>query len=236
MDETGELRERIADLSQHLLSGEEVDVALHRVANLAVSFLPSCDACGVSMVTGGSVSTRVATDPMAERVDAHQYATGEGPCLEAVRTGSPIRVDSLAGERRWPRFVPRALEEGVVSSYSVPLKVNDQTVGALNLYSRTMSFHQADESIVAMFVSQAAVAVANTQTYQRMRDMIDQLNEALSSRDVIGQAKGILMARERCSAEEAFDILRSTSQARNLKLRDIAQSVIDSVPRQTTPP
>jgi GAF domain-containing protein len=228
MKRSGDLERRVADLSQHLLAEEAIEVALQRVATLAVGVLPSCDACGVSLVVEGRVATRVATDPMADRVDLHQYTLGEGPCLEAIRTGTALRVDSLAEEARWPRFVPRAVEEGVVSSYSVPLQVQGRTVGALNLYSRSATFGPEDESAAAVFVSQAAVALANAQIYERVRDVIDQLNEALATRDVIGQAKGIVMARERCSADAAFDVLRSMSQSRHRKLNDVAQQVIDS--------
>jgi GAF domain-containing protein len=235
MDGT-DLERRIADLSQHLLSEETIEMVLHRVAGLAVGVLPSCDACGVSLVTEGRVSTRVATDSMAERVDLHQYTVGEGPCLDAVRTGTALRVDAMAGETRWPRFVPRAVEEGVVSSYSVPLMVHGRTVGALNLYSRSRAFGPADESAASLFVSQAAVSMVNAQTYQRARDVIDQLNEALANRDVIGQAKGIIMARDGCSADEAFDVLTSMSQSRNRKLRDVARQVIDSAAENDTRP
>lgn len=228
MDESEELGRRISDLSEHLLAEETVEKGLYRVADLAVRFLPSCDACGVSMVVKGLVSTRVASGPMAQRVDAHQYAVNEGPCLDAVRTGRMLKVDSFAEEARWPRFVPMALEEGVVSSYSVPLKVGGRTVGALNLYSRSKAFDHQDEAMVGMIASPAAVALANAQAYHRIRDVVDQLNVALTSRDLIGQAKGIIMERESCSADQAFDVLRVRSQAGNQKLVDVARDVVDS--------
>jgi AmiR/NasT family two-component response regulator len=102
----------------------------------------------------------------------------------------------------------------------------NQVTGVLNLYSLTESFGGDDFAVAEPFAAQAAVALRNAHTYQLTRDLVDELNEALASRDVIGQAKGILMAQARCGPDKAFDILRQESQRRNVKLRDVAVGLV----------
>ena len=223
-----ELDQRVSELSRLLLAEETLETSLRRTAELAVALIPHCDTCGVSVAEDGRVSTRVSTSALAERVDAYQYAIDEGPCLEAFRTGTVIKVTSLAAERRWPRFTARATQAGLTSSCSVPLVIHDQRVGALNLYSLTRAFDDADDVAVASFAQQAAVTLANAQTYQHARELVEHLSVAIETRDVIGQAKGIIMERERCTAQQAFEILRSGSQTRNIKLRAFAQKVVDT--------
>lgn len=219
----------LAELSGLLVEDGTLDTALRRVAELAVTAVGSCDACGVSLVHGEKVSSTVATDDVARRVDDHQYRTDQGPCLQAARTGEIYKIDDMATDPRWPTFARRAAEEGVVSSYSVPLTVGDHTVGVLNLYSLHGPFGPNDEEVGQAFGRQAAIALTNAQAYQRSRDLVEQLNEAIQTRDVIGQAKGILMVRENLTADAAFERLRAMSQSSNVKLRDVARQVADEV-------
>jgi GAF domain-containing protein len=163
------------------------------------------------------------------RVDRHQESAGEGPCMETLVTGEPRRSPQLQADERWPTFRPAAVREGVVSCLSLPLVIgNHGTAGALNLYSQKQPFEQLDEDIGRRFVTPASVAVANAWAYARAQQVIEQLQEALRSRDVIGQAKGIIQARERIGADEAFERLRTISQNRNVKLRDLARAVVES--------
>jgi GAF domain-containing protein len=229
----------LAELSGLLVENGTLETALRRVAELAVTAVDSCDACGVSLVQGERVSSTVATDDVAKRVDDHQYRTNQGPCLQAARTGEIYKIDDMATDARWPAFARRAAEEGVVSSYSVPLTVGDRTVGALNLYSLHSRFGPEDEQVGQAFGRQAAIALTNAQAYQRSLDLVDQLHVAIQSRDVIGQAKGILMVRENLTADAAFERLRTMSQSSNVKLRDVARQVVDEVraerPGETRP-
>jgi GAF domain-containing protein len=218
----------IIELSRLLLSEETLETSLRRTAELAVSVIPSCQTCGVTLVESDRIETRVALDDVAERVDAHQYETGEGPCLEAIRTGKPMKIESVPCESRWPRFTKRAGEEGLESSYSVPLVVHGDAVGALNLYSLSRPFTDEDERVAGLFAEQAAVALTNAWTYEKSRQLVSHLHEALESRDLIGQAKGIIMERERCSADEAFAMLRAVSQQWNVKLREVAREFVQA--------
>lgn len=212
---------------------EHVDTALRRAADLAVATVPSCDAAGVSIAHDGQITTSVATNEFALRIDSHQYAEDQGPCLQAVRTGEIYRIDSMAGETRWPKFTPKAAAEGVVASLSLPLTVRGHVLGALNLYAQSMPFDDHSQQVARLFAVQAAVALATAQTYTKTRELVENLNQALESRDVIGQAKGILMAAQHCDADQAFDFMRQASQRENVKLRDIAQRIADSATKSS---
>jgi len=230
MDEAREsLEDQLAELAALLLSNETLDSALGHVADIAVRAIPACDAAGVSLLEGGQVTTAATSGSLVQRVDDHQYAAGEGPCLETLRTGEPRRSPSLEADTRWPKFRPPALGEGVVSCLSLPLVIgNHGTSGALNMYSTNRPFEQADEDVGRRFAPSASVAVANARAYAKAQEVIEQLQEALQSRDVIGQAKGIIQAREGCGPDEAFERLRSMSQHRNVKLRDLARAVVEA--------
>jgi GAF domain-containing protein len=238
---TEELIEQIAGLASLLIDEVTVDGALHRVADMAVAVIPTCDAATVSVVTSGAVATQAATSALAERLDEIQYRDGEGPGLQAIATGASCRIDAMAGETRWPKFVPEAAGQGLVGVLSLPLVAGNDVVGALNLYSCSGRFSEEDERLGALFAAQGAIGMTNVQTYLDARRTVDQLRQAVASRDIIGQAKGILMTREECTAEEAFDMLRRASQRLNQKLRDVAEQIVESAqkhqsPRRTTSP
>jgi GAF domain-containing protein len=143
-----------------------------------------------------------------------------------LRTKTVVEVPAIAGDGRWPLFAVRAAKHDVLSSLSLPLVVQEEGRGALNLYGKTTAaFTTEDRDRGELFAEQAAVAIANTEVYWRTFELTENLQLALENRDVIGQAKGILMARRAISADEAFDELRRASQRRNEKLRDIADVV-----------
>jgi GAF domain-containing protein len=231
---TTEQSDIAADLSElHGALGEEtLEAALDRVAAISLRTLRGCDGAGVSLVEREKVTTASATDANVKAVDAEQYRTGEGPCLEAIRRGKPFIVESMADDRRWPRFGPRAAEKGILSSLSLPLQVHDRTLGALNLYSQShRGFTAEDERTATLFAAQAAVALGNAHAFDRVRAVAGQLEQGLKSSRVIGLAMGILVEREHCTQDEAFDMLRTISQNRNIKLRDVAQQLLDSTSR-----
>jgi transcriptional regulator with GAF, ATPase, and Fis domain len=223
-----ELQDAVAALSRVLLTDDGLDSALHQVADLAVSVIEACDCCGVSVSSEGNVTSRVTTNDVAQRIDDDQYAANDGPCLTAVRTGATVKIDSISDEVRWPAFTHRAKTEGIHSSCSVPLPVDHSIVGALNLYSASGPFGERDEWTARQLAVQAAVTLANAVAFQRMGALVSNLMDALASRDVIGEAKGIIMERQRCTPDAAFDILRIASQRQNVKLRDLAQRVVDT--------
>ncbi|MGH3921369.1 MAG: GAF and ANTAR domain-containing protein [Pseudonocardiaceae bacterium] len=232
-DHPEQLQESFAVLSGLLLDEETVESTLQQIAALPVRLLEHCDAVGVSLVANDHIETTVATDPFAQDVDELQYSTGEGPCLDSIRELAVVRIDSMVGERRWPTYVPQAAGKGVRSSLSLPLEVRGHALGALNCYSRRAhAFAATDLGLVRLFASHAAVALANSQIHARSVQLGTQLLEALESRDVIGQAKGVLMERHHQSADQTFEMLVRASQRHNKRMREIAQQVIDSALEQ----
>jgi GAF domain-containing protein len=221
-----ELENAVRSLSRLLLSEETLEATHGRVASLACRTLPPCDLASVTMVNDGRPSTPVQTDPEAADLDSVQYRSRRGPCLEAYQVGKIVRENISDKTDRWPEFSTVAKEIGVQSVLAVPLVANGQPLGALNLYSKSAAgYDGAAEETALLFSEQAAVACANAEVYWRTYTLTEHLREALESRDVIGQAKGILMARRNCTADAAFEALRQASQHRNVKLRDIAEQV-----------
>jgi hypothetical protein len=192
--------------------------------------MPGCDACGVSLRRNETIATAAASNSAAARYDAIQVAYNEGPCLDALRTGQRVSVRSLADETRWLYFIAEARDAGVVASLSLPLLVSGDRLGALNLYSRGAAFDPAAERLADPFADQAGLVLFLARAQEKTRQLIVKLHRALESRDLIGTAKGIIMAREGCGLEQAFDVLRSALQARNEKLVDI-ELALSLIPR-----
>ncbi|MDP8976630.1 MAG: GAF domain-containing protein [Actinomycetota bacterium] len=167
-------RGEIDQLGRVIVARESVEGLLQRVADTARQVINRCDSASVSLADEGRVSTWASTDDAAVRVDEHQYGTDEGPCLAAIRTGEAKFVDSLASDERWSEFGPRAVDEGMVSMYSIPLKFEEETVGALNLYSRSKPFAYHDLQAAEALADQAAVTLTNVQAYRAVRDRLEQ--------------------------------------------------------------
>ena len=220
---SGQLVEAFAELSQALFAGNDADALLEHLAERATVVVEGCDFASVSVLgAGGRIHTPVATDPLVIELDELQYDAGEGPCVEATKENAPaVYGADVAHDERWPAFGPGAAARGIGSLISYKLAA-DSTVGALNLYSRrTNGFDEAGREAAYLPALFASVVLASTQA----RMQATQLREALESRDVIGQAKGILMERERVTAADAFDMLRRASQHLNRKLRDLADEI-----------
>lgn len=222
-----ELAETFAAIARALLGEDDVEATLTTITSLAVKTIDGCDHAGISLIQGRTISTPAASDDVPVQVDAIQYETDEGPCLEAIREHETFRTGDLASEARWPEFSRRAAgETGVASMLSFRLFAETETMGALNLYSKQRgAFDDEAVAVGSVFATHAAVALAAAQ-----RD--EQMQKALQSRDVIGQAKGILMAQQDVSADEAFDILRRASQRMNIKVRELAERVASRTPAE----
>jgi GAF domain-containing protein len=229
-----ELFDGIRELSSIVISDETLPTALDRVVNLTNRVLPGADAVGITMIKGERISKReyeVETAAYSgDRVipiDEAQYAAGEGPCLQAIKDSKAFAIDDLEKDDRWPDFRKGALAEGLRSSLSLPLLVGGRALGALNIYSfEKSSFDEQDVELGRTFAAQAAVALANVQVYEGAKALADNLTKAMESRAVIEQAKGMIMMQRGCSEDEAFQTLVAASQARNQKLRDIAQELV----------
>jgi GAF domain-containing protein len=209
-----------------VLADHRLDVTLRDVAELATREVDACDLAGITLLRDGKPVTAVFTDPAAPEIDTAQYDTGSGPCLHAFRDGVVYRIDDTSNEPRWPEFAAAALAAGVSSTLSLPLIVGQTALGALNLYSYDRRAF-VDDDTAHVFAAQAAVVLANSQAYWAAQALAAQLEQALTSRAVIEQAKGVLMAVHHFTDEEAFAELRHRSQNANRKVRDVAADVVE---------
>lgn len=225
----GPLREQLDALVRTVVTRtNDLNGALTAVAQMGCSTIGGCVSASVTLVEHGEPKTVAFTDGVAPALDQVQYDGRTGPCLEAIRTNTILRIDSLAGDDRWAAFSQAAGERGVRSSLSMPLKVGAQTFGGLNLYGgEEAAFDEDDEQVGSVFAFYAAAVIANVAAYWSAQQLAEHLQRAMQHRAAIEQAKGILMARQRCSADAAFEILRRASQRENRKLRDIAVELVE---------
>ncbi|MFI6235825.1 GAF and ANTAR domain-containing protein [Micromonospora sp. NPDC050784] len=217
-----------AELGRIKLGETGLDDVLQRVAELAKRVLPVPVEVSVTLVRGGTGHTAAFTDELALDLDERQYAQGSGPCLAAAASGGILAVPDLAAEDRWPDWAERGRKAGVGSSVSIGMPIQEAVVGGLNVYARTP--HAFDDDTIAVletFAAYAAVALANAQLYESTANLARQMRDAMASRAVIEQAKGIIMVERRCTSNEAFSILAKVSQDANRKLRDVAQALVD---------
>jgi transcriptional regulator with GAF, ATPase, and Fis domain len=213
-----------------LVESPEIDAVLEKMVDLAAEVVTPAVACGVTVCRDGQPFTAAMTNELAARADQIQYVSDEGPCLDALRHGVVVQVDDLSHEVRWDSYRPAAAAQGVRSSLSLPLTVEGEVLGALNLYSVTPAvFGGAHRECAEAFADRSAAALTVSLRHVRQARVQHQLAEAMVSSSVIDHAIGILMAQQRCTATAAFDILRKASQHRNRKLRDIAAELVTTV-------
>lgn len=216
-----------AELQDLLLDSADVGEFLHEVAILSaeVADPPAC--CGITMRRDHELHTVASSDQLAERADEIQYGQDQGPCLQALRSNEIVHVPDLDNEYRWGDYRVYAQGQGIRSSLSLPLNVRGSTIGALNLYSTEPHvFGTGEIERLATFARQAAAALTLLVRHVEQQTLSDQLRAALASRATIDQAMGMIMAQQRCTASEAFAVLRKASQHRNRKVSDIAAELI----------
>lgn len=227
-----DLRSSLVSVSRLVTDTLALKDLLTRVAEFAVRAIPHADGAGVTLLERGRADTIVASAPFVCEVDAIQYGLGEGPCISAATDGRTVRSGSLGGESLWPRFGPRVGRLGVHSVLSLPLRLPDVVVGAINVYAhRKDAFDEHAVELGELFAAPAAVAVHNAQVLAQTRRVIEQMQAALTSRPVIDQAIGILISRSGGTPEGAFDALRTISQREHSKLSGVARQVVDEAAR-----
>jgi GAF domain-containing protein len=227
------LGESLATLASFFVGDTTLEETLQRVSELTVQAVPAADFIGITMVVEGKNRTAVFTDDIAVEVDQAQYDSGEGPCLDAFEKQRIFRIESTLEDGPWPAFRRVAAEHGIHSTLSLPLGREGHAVGAMNLYCKEeRAFTAADDEIGKLFAAQASIALANAQAYWDARELGSRLGDAMKSRAVIEQAKGMLMVTQPCDEDAAFDLLVRASQRENVKLRDIAKRIIDAAARR----
>jgi len=186
--------------------------------------------CNVTVVRRKRPITVASSTPQARVMDELQYAHGDGPCLSAMRTGKTIYVGDVATERRWPEYVRAVAVHGVRSILGVPLQLEGDATAALNIYSSAVQgFAPQDIARAELFGEQSSKTLRLELRMAQLRDAKEDLEAAMKSRTAIDIAVGVIMAQNRCSQAAAMEILRKASNSRNIKLRDVAAGVIESV-------
>lgn len=211
----------LAELARDLAGAAPLEEMLQRALEFAIEFVPGCEQAGISLVRNGKVvETTASVGALAEACDALEEELGQGPCVSAGIEAAPtVRIEDTRADKRWPRFAARAAELGVRSLLACQLATPRDRLGSLNLYStRAHGFTPNSELIAAAYATHVGLALGAL-------DKEDNLRAALQSREVIGQAMGILMERHRITATQAFDLMVLVSQRSHVKLREIADEL-----------
>jgi GAF domain-containing protein len=223
----------LAGLQNALLGTDSVEQFLHELAVLAARTVGEGEgmSCGMALRRRGRPASATAcSDPLASEADRVQYESGDGPALHALRHARPVNVRDTATASSWPRFCRQAASLGIRSCYAVPLINDGEPVGALVLYARQPGAFGPEEARRAQkFARHASGALTLSLRMASCADQNDQLRSSIVSRAVIDQALGVIMATERCPQDKAFALLRSVSQNTNVKLRDLAATIVTRV-------
>ena len=221
-----------AGIAEQLYNAESVDDVLRKITEAAVSTVAGCGMASITLSGPDGYTTAASTHEGALSADQAQYESDEGPCVEAL--GSPLVYARAFPDERWPRLGPRPTEFGVHSAVSYHLSASspesaDPADGSLNAYGLTESaFDDEAREVGFVLAAHASVAIHAVAQREGHEDSVHDLHEALMSRDVIGQAKGILMERLKITPDDAFDVLRRASQSLNLKLREVAAHLAET--------
>jgi GAF domain-containing protein len=214
------LAARFAELSGELLSSGDEEITFDSVVKRAVEMVPGCRHAGITLrKRRGRADTVAATDDLVERLDTVQYALGEGPCLDAAFDKGNVLIDDVATDQRWPRWSDEARKLGVASTMAIRLHTDEETLGALNLYSGEPANFSGDTADLALIYAAHA-----TEASSKAR-LVTGLRVALESRHVIGIAQGVLAVRYGVSYERAFEVMHRYSNDANRKLREVAEEI-----------
>jgi GAF domain-containing protein len=226
------------DVAEHLqdlvLQCADVEELLNELAAFSASSLSTRHDvfCSVTLMRKKKATTVAASDHRALPLDELQYGMGDGPCLTAIRELTTMHVPDLMEEHRWPGYITAAWKQGVGSILAVPLPLEGEANAALNVYSaNTHAFSGEDIEKAQAYAEQASKSLRLAVRIARLTDDRNNLKAAMESRTTIDLAAGAIMAQNRCSQDVAFQILRIASSSRNMKLRDVATSIVTSVSR-----
>lgn len=211
------------EFARFLHGADGAAARLQRGVDLVVELVDGCDHAGVTVAAKAGVWTAAATDDVVRDGDTLQYSLSEGPCLDTVRFEHTVISHDLISDRRWPTWAPRVVADlGVHAMMSLLLYVEQDTLGALNLYADQLGAWDSDAIAIShALADQLAVAVDDAREIENRR-------RAMIGRTTIGQAQGILMERYGIDAERAFDYLRRVSQDTNRKLIAVAEEVVST--------
>lgn len=213
-----------ADLAETLLSVRGVTETMDVLVDAAVEVVDGADHVSISHIRGRALVSASSNDDVGQVLDGIQTGADEGPCLDAIRTAEIMVASDLRSDPRWPRYGPAAVDStGVLSSFAHPLRDGKGAFGALNLFANEVdAFHgnHDQEAVIAILAAHCTPALAAALHREQM-------DSALRTRDLIGQAKGMLMARSDIDEDRAFQMLVSASQRMNVKLVEVARRLVE---------
>ncbi|MFJ1967575.1 GAF and ANTAR domain-containing protein [Streptomyces sp. NPDC087903] len=210
-----------------LLDSDTLDDFLHSLALAAMNHAPNADGCGLTLQFEGRPMTVTSAGTSALALDEKQYGLGDGPCLQALRDNLEIDVTDMREEQRWGEYPSLAASSGARSSLSLPIAPRTDIAGALNLYSPLPhGFDSCNRRALRDLASQATGAIQLARRTPASPQAAHDIQQALRHRAVFNQAIGFVMAKERCTNEQAFVTLRHTAQSRDVKLRDLCAEMI----------
>ncbi|WP_241844774.1 GAF and ANTAR domain-containing protein [Streptomyces silvensis] len=217
--------QQMASMARSLLARDSVEATLDEITSSATDLVDGCDAAGILVLHGSRVRSLAATHEMVTDSDQLQQHLGEGPCFDAAHSSHGQRVfriaDLTAEQQHWPGYAPKANALGIGSMMGFLLFTEDEDFGALNFYSRKPgAFTEISELAGFLLASHASVAFSSARTHA-------QLEQAVATRHIIGEAMGILMGSRHLSEDQAFDALRRYSQETNTKLREVARMICE---------
>jgi GAF domain-containing protein len=193
---------------------------LNVIVSRATEMIEGASFAGINLLIQGRFIPQATAGTPPNILDRFQQETLQGPCVDASRDQATIRIDDVARDDRWPEFARIAVSLGVVSMLCLPLWVDQLRVGSLSLYATERAvFTRHQEALADLFATHAALALAEAQR-------TEQLTVAMTNRDVIGMAKGILLERHRLTPDAAFEMLALSSQSVNRKLVDVARELV----------
>jgi GAF domain-containing protein len=229
----GDLRQMtraFVDLADSLVDEFDMIELLHVLTARCVEIL-GADAAGVMLVDpSGQLRVAAASSDRARLLELFELQNHEGPCLDCFRTALPVfHVNLGDGTAPWPRFASHAMSDGFFSAHALPMRLRQQVIGTLNLFRHDpVAMHDDDIGVAQAFADIATIAILQERLVREQTLLADQLQEALNSRVVIGQAEGILSERSGWDMETAFTRLRNAARRENRRLSDLAREVVAS--------
>jgi GAF domain-containing protein len=223
MEVTGPSAESLEILARALhVKNAQLQPTLEAIATTAVTMVGPARYAALTILSRGELVPRASTGEVPLVLDRLQQKLADGPCIQAAKHQAVFRIDDTGEDDRWPEFCAEAARLEVRSMLCVPLWIDERGLGALSLYAdQPAAFSELHDRVTVLLATFAALALAEAQRAEQMHD-------ALGNRDVIGQAKGILMERHGVTADAAFGVLSRVSQAENMKLAEIARRFVET--------